>query len=62
MTTDLVQLLRHCRFVDWLFLDSAGEAGDILLMWDSRVVHKLDEVMSQFSVSCKFWNVRNLCV
>lgn len=28
-------------------------------MWDRRVVEKLEEVVGQFSVSCRFRNVRD---
>ncbi|XP_050243704.1 uncharacterized protein LOC126692222 [Quercus robur] len=34
-----------------------GGSGGILLMWDNRVVDKVDEAVGCFSVSCKFKNV-----
>ena len=43
--------------MDWLYLGSVGAFGGILLMWDNRVVDKVDEVVGCFSVSCKFKNV-----
>ena len=43
--------------VDWLYLGSMGASGGVLLMWDNRVVEKLEEAVGRFSVSCKFKNV-----
>ena len=43
--------------VDWLYLGSVGASGGVLLMWDNRVVEKLEEAVGRFSVSCKFKNV-----
>ena len=43
--------------VDWLYLGSVGASGGVLLMWDNRVVEKLEEAVGRFLVSCKFKNV-----
>jgi hypothetical protein len=43
--------------VDWLYLGSEGASGGILMMWDRRVVEKMDSAMGQYSISCKFRNV-----
>ena len=43
--------------MDWLYLGSVGASGGVLLMWDNRVVEKLEEAVGHFSVSCKFKNV-----
>ncbi|KAL4638233.1 hypothetical protein ACB092_03G133300 [Castanea dentata] len=45
------------QHVDWLYLGSVGASGGVLLMWDNRVVEKLEEAVGRFSVSCKFKNV-----
>ena len=45
------------QHVDWLYLGSMGASGGVLLMWDNRVVEKLEEAVGRFSVSCKFKNV-----
>ena len=42
-----------------MFLGSIGASGGILLMWDSRVVEKLEDVVGYFSVSYKFRNVED---
>jgi hypothetical protein len=43
--------------VDWLYLGSEGASGGILMMWDRRVVEKMDSAVGQYSISCKFRNV-----
>ena len=45
------------QYLDWLYLGSVGVSGGILLMWDNRVVDKVEEAVGRFSVSCKFKNV-----
>jgi hypothetical protein len=42
-----------------MFLGSSGASGGILLMWDTRVVEKLEGAVGYFSVSCKFKNVED---
>lgn len=37
----------------------AGQRGGVLLMWDSRVVERIDEEFGSFSVSCLFKNVED---
>ena len=39
------------------YLGSCGASGGVLVMWDTRVVNKMEEAMGRFSVSCKFTNV-----
>jgi hypothetical protein len=38
--------------VDWEFLPAVDSAGGVLLLWDKRVLEKLDSIVNQFSVSC----------
>ena len=52
-----VRSIWSCSYVDWLYLGSDGAFGGILLMWDSRVVEKVEEAVGHFLVSCKFKNV-----
>uniref|UniRef100_A0A2N9GJ10 Reverse transcriptase zinc-binding domain-containing protein n=1 Tax=Fagus sylvatica TaxID=28930 RepID=A0A2N9GJ10_FAGSY len=40
------------RYADWVGLDAVNTAGGILIMWDKRVVEKLDVLVGSFSVSC----------
>ena len=48
----LVRSLWGNSFVDWEMLPTLGTAGGVLLLWDKRVLEKLDSVVCQFSVSC----------
>lgn len=47
----LVRSLWGNSFVDWEMLPVTGTAGGVLLLWDRRVLEKLDFVVCQFSVS-----------
>ena len=55
----LVRNIWGIHHVDWLYLGSMRASGGILLMWDSRVVEKIDDAVGNFSVSCKFRSVVN---
>ena len=54
ITRSLVRSLWGSHHVDWLYCGSNGALGGILVMWDTRVVEKLEDVVGNFSVSCKF--------
>jgi hypothetical protein len=43
--------------VDWCYVASRGASGGILLLWDRRVVSRIDSCMGNFVVACKFKNV-----
>jgi hypothetical protein len=53
----IVRNLWGIHHMDWLYLGSVGASGGILLMWDCRVVEKIEAAVGHFSVSCKFQNV-----
>jgi endonuclease/exonuclease/phosphatase family metal-dependent hydrolase len=53
----VVRSLWGLHHVDWLYLGSEGASGGILLMWDRRVVEKIDSAVGHYSISCKFQNV-----
>ena len=38
-----------------------GAAGGILLMWDRRVVEKIEECVGRFVVACMFRSVTSNC-
>jgi exonuclease III len=59
ITGQVVRSLWRCPYIDWLFLGSSGASGGILLLWDKRVVEKLEDAIGYFSVSCKFKNVED---
>jgi hypothetical protein len=44
-------------YVDWEVLAAMGTAGGVLLLWDKRVVEKLDSFVGRFSVSCLWQGV-----
>uniref|UniRef100_A0A2N9HC19 Reverse transcriptase zinc-binding domain-containing protein n=1 Tax=Fagus sylvatica TaxID=28930 RepID=A0A2N9HC19_FAGSY len=57
VTQGLVRSLWRCKYVDWISLDSIGASGGIILMWDRRVVDRVDEAIGCFSISCRFREV-----
>jgi hypothetical protein len=57
VTQGLVRSLWRCKYVDWISLDSIGASGGIILMWDRRVVERVDEAIGCFSISCRFREV-----
>jgi exonuclease III len=54
ITRGMARSLWGIHHLDWVYLGSEGASGGILLMWDRRVVEKIDEAIGLFSVSCKF--------
>ena len=57
VTKGLVRNIWGVHHVDWLYLGSSGASGGILLMWDTRVMEKIEDAVGVFSVSCKFRSV-----
>jgi exonuclease III len=53
----MIRSLWGSPHVDWISLGSNGASGGILLMWDKRVLEKIDEAHGYYSLSCKFRNV-----
>jgi hypothetical protein len=51
----LVRSLWGKQHVDWVALEATNTAGGILIMWDTRVVERVDVQVGQFSVSC-YWH------
>ena len=51
VTRGLVRSIWSCPFIDWLYLGFEGASDGILLMWDRRVVEKLEEAVGNFSIS-----------
>ncbi|KAG6668612.1 hypothetical protein CIPAW_01G183000 [Carya illinoinensis] len=40
--------------VDWVCLASNGVLGGIVVMWDWRVVEKVEDFVGQYTVACLF--------
>jgi exonuclease III len=52
-----VSSLWGCRYADWCYVATVEATGGILLMWDKRVVTKLDMEVGDCVVACSFKNV-----
>ena len=40
------------QYVDWSYLGSCGASGGVLVMWDTQLVNKMEEVVGRFLISC----------
>ena len=40
------------QYVDWSYLGSCGASGGVLVMWNTRLVNKMEEVVGRFLISC----------
>uniref|UniRef100_A0A2N9F4W2 Reverse transcriptase domain-containing protein n=1 Tax=Fagus sylvatica TaxID=28930 RepID=A0A2N9F4W2_FAGSY len=52
MDLQVVKSLWGSPYSDWVALDAVNTAGGVLLMWDKRMVEKVEVVLGKFSVSC----------
>jgi hypothetical protein len=43
--------------LDWCYLGSRGASKGILLMWDKRVVEKIEDCLGRYTVACSFRSV-----
>ena len=57
ITKAVIRSLWGGQHVDWSYLGSCGASREVLVMWDTRVVNKMEEAVGKFSVSCKFTSV-----
>jgi len=57
ISNSIVRSLWGCHFIDWCYLASCGVFGDILIMWDRRIVEKIDVYVGEFVVACSFRSV-----
>jgi hypothetical protein len=58
-TPSLVQSLWRYPYVEWCFVAAEGASGGILLMWDCRVVSKIDMCLGSYVATCIFRNVKD---
>ena len=54
MNRQLVCSLWSCPYVDWAVLEADRTVGGILLMWDKRVLDKVEVMVGTFLVSVKW--------
>jgi hypothetical protein len=59
VSNKLVQSLWRCPYKEWCHVDSIGASGGILLMWDRRVVTKIDICLGSYVAACSFRNVED---
>ena len=57
ITRRVVNSLWGCHYVDWCYVVAIGVVGDILLMWDKRVVTRLNMEVGECVAACSFKNV-----
>jgi hypothetical protein len=57
ITNNLVQSLWRCPYVERCHVASHGASGGILLMWDHRVVSKIEVCLGGSVAACSFKNV-----
>ena len=57
MNRQLVCSLWSCPYVDWAVLEADRTVGGILLMWDKRVLEKVEVMVGTFSVLVKWHGV-----
>ena len=53
----VLRSLSGSPFKDWAVLDAVQSSGGVLLIWDKRVVEKMDVLVGQLSVSVLFKGV-----
>lgn len=56
---ELVQSIWGGLCIEWCCLDYEGTSGRIFIMWDDRVVEKIDMLVGSRSVSCLFRNLED---
>ena len=59
MNRQLVYSLWGCSYVDWAVLEVDWTAGGILIMWDKRVLDKVEILVGTFSVSVMWQGVED---
>ncbi|KAK9278428.1 hypothetical protein L1049_027993 [Liquidambar formosana] len=57
MSKDIIRDLWAGNFVNWVELGAQGTARGVFIMWDNRVLSKVDEGIGVFSTSCVFKNI-----
>lgn len=48
-----------CHHAGWCYLPSSGASGGILLIWDKRVVEKIEVCVKEYVVAYSFKNIED---
>ena len=59
MDSQMVCSLWSCPYVDWAVLDADQMAGGVLIMWDRRVLEKLEILVGLFLMSVQWKRVED---
>ncbi|KAG2688583.1 hypothetical protein I3760_09G102600 [Carya illinoinensis] len=54
VTRKIMRGVWSCPYVDWVYLASNGASGGILVIWDKRVMEKIEEFVGDYTVACSF--------
>jgi exonuclease III len=57
ISREVVRSLWGCHHVDWCFMGASGASGGILIMWDRRVVEKVDDCVGRYTLAVSLRNV-----
>ncbi|KAJ9708014.1 hypothetical protein PVL29_000195 [Vitis rotundifolia] len=56
MSLQMVKSVGVGRFLNWASVDARGAAGGLLILWDNRVLEKLEVETGGYSISVRFRN------
>ena len=59
MNRQLVYSLWGCPYVDWAILEANRTVGGILIIWDKKVLDKVEVMVGTFSISVKWQGVED---
>jgi hypothetical protein len=62
ISSSFVISLWSCAYADWCFVASKGASGGILLMWDRRMVTKIEVCVGDYVVAFSFKNVEDVFI
>jgi exonuclease III len=59
LSWSLLRSLWRCNHVDWVRLDSCGMLGGIMILWDKKVVEKIENRIGVYTLAVKFMNIED---
>jgi hypothetical protein len=57
ITRVVVRSLWGCQHVDWCYMGARGASGGILILWERRVVEKMDVCGGRYTIACSLRNI-----